>query len=459
MKIIILGAGISGLTTYLALIKHLPPHLPSSESLSVLIYESHAAPRRSKRPTDVQTNTILGAALGVAPNGMGVLRALDAVLFKKVMQQGYPVLSFRLQAARGWHLGDIPCTGFSEPVLPTLMISRQALWEEIRETIPDEAIMRRKAKGIQWNGEGKPVIEFDDDSKESADLIIGADGVRSVARGAVLGGDEEGKYDAIYEGLCGIGALVPTSSLTGRAPSNQIAMTFGPNGFFGYGPCSSSSSSNAGPVSVFWSTFSLTHPPSPSKPAPSADKILAELRARHGAWADPTIRSLMNSITPEAFGSLWPTWTTPELPTWYKRGVVLSGDAAHALQPSSGQGASQALEDAETLALALCHFLKAENSRDNVQRGDTIDAALKMYQEVRMPKVAAIKKGSEQMGDMKKDKGWLGEMAMYAAIYIMSMILRWRKGSLGMREMYECTGGKEVLKRLGAVDDERKKNL
>lgn len=459
MKVIILGAGISGLATYISLLKYLRPSLHSSEPLSVLIYESHAAPRRSKGSKDLPSNTILGAALGVAPNGLGVLRALNTDLFENVMRQGYPIHSFRFQAARGWHLGDMPCTSFSEPVLPTLLISRQGLWEEIREMVPDDAIVRRTAKVVKWNGDGEPLVEFEDGGEESADLIVGADGVKSVARGPVVGDNDAAKYNAVYEGLCGIGALIPTSSFTGRVPSNQIVITFGPNGFFGYGACSSSSSSTAGSTSVFWSTFSLSDPPSPSNPAPPPDKILAELRARHGAWADPTIRSLINNMTPEAFGSLWPTWTTPVLPTWYKRGVVLTGDAAHALQPTSGQGASQALEDAETLALALCHLFQGKNTENSAQKKDTIDAALKVYQEIRGPKVAVIKKRSEQMGDMKKDKGWFGEMVMYAAMYVMSMILRWRRGSLGMRELYECTGGNEVSRRLGMVDNERKKEL
>jgi 2-polyprenyl-6-methoxyphenol hydroxylase-like FAD-dependent oxidoreductase len=43
----------------------------------------------------------------------------------------------------------------------------------------------------------------------------------------------------------------------------------------------------------------------------------------------------------------------PSLPAWHERRVVLIGDAAHAVSPNSGQGASLALEDAQSLAALL----------------------------------------------------------------------------------------------------------
>jgi 2-polyprenyl-6-methoxyphenol hydroxylase-like FAD-dependent oxidoreductase len=46
------------------------------------------------------------------------------------------------------------------------------------------------------------------------------------------------------------------------------------------------------------------------------------------------------------------TYDLPHVPSWHRGRLVLLGDAAHAPQPSSGQGASLALEDA--IALARC---------------------------------------------------------------------------------------------------------
>jgi 2-polyprenyl-6-methoxyphenol hydroxylase-like FAD-dependent oxidoreductase len=49
----------------------------------------------------------------------------------------------------------------------------------------------------------------------------------------------------------------------------------------------------------------------------------------------------------------WVTYDLPSVPIWHSRRVVLVGDAAHAVSPSSGQGASLAIEDAVVLAKCL----------------------------------------------------------------------------------------------------------
>lgn len=67
------------------------------------------------------------------------------------------------------------------------------------------------------------------------------------------------------------------------------------------------------------------------------------------------MQKVIKSIT---VTNMYPTWTVPPLPTWERDGVVLVGDAAHALPPSSGQGSSQALEDVEAFALFLGHYMR-----------------------------------------------------------------------------------------------------
>jgi 2-polyprenyl-6-methoxyphenol hydroxylase-like FAD-dependent oxidoreductase len=49
----------------------------------------------------------------------------------------------------------------------------------------------------------------------------------------------------------------------------------------------------------------------------------------------------------------WNTWDLPRVPVWRDDRTVLIGDAAHAVSPSSGQGASMAIEDAVTLGRCL----------------------------------------------------------------------------------------------------------
>lgn len=201
-------------------------------------------------------------------------------------------------------------------------------------------------------------------------------------------------------------------------------MTFGYNGFFGYGACSapSSSTSNAtsacapGSQAVWWSTYSL--PTLPSSDDFDEVAICNDLQSRCAGWKDPTIQRIVSEV---AVDSIYPTWTTPELPTWEAPGVVLVGDAAHALQTSSGQGTSQALEDAQALSMLL-----AENLRCAVSHPSRLEAslqmALKSYCTMRMPRVKRIADHAKQMGDMKREKGILAEYIMYLFIWIKGMI-------------------------------------
>ncbi|KJZ70843.1 hypothetical protein HIM_09757 [Hirsutella minnesotensis 3608] len=69
-------------------------------------------------------------------------------------------------------------------------------------------------------------------------------------------------------------------------------------------------------------------------------------------------------------------------PTWERDGVVLMGDAAHALPPTSGLGSSQALEDAEAFVLFLSHHMREaykERRTDISSRKQIIKMEYAMY--------------------------------------------------------------------------------
>ncbi|KAL8847584.1 MAG: hypothetical protein Q9221_007360 [Calogaya cf. arnoldii] len=120
----------------------------------------------------------------------------------------------------------------------------------------------------------------------------------------------------------------------------------------------------------------------------------------------------------------------PDLPTWYGRGIVLIGDAAHAMQSSSGQGASQRLEDAQVLSMFLAHYLERHYSqsalRAGVQKPGTIREAVhqasKKYFEMRQPRVKQITDRAKQMGDMKRKKGLLEEWFTYLILWVIGKL-------------------------------------
>lgn len=210
MKIVIVGGGISGLALYIALQKYLGKPHASEHPLEVFIYETYDASRRQQRVgssgegQDEHPRLVseaVGGALGVSPNGMRVLGDLHEDLYRAVAIHGYPVSHFRIHNAYGWALGSFAAADKSNPSRETYLISRQGLWNCLRDHVPDHVIIRRTVSAVTCGKNQRPRVAFTDGSPdEEVDLVLGADGVRSVAKSAILGGrGEDARYSAVYE--------------------------------------------------------------------------------------------------------------------------------------------------------------------------------------------------------------------------------------------------------------------
>ncbi len=208
MRVVIIGAGVSGLATYQYLRKVLPnPPAPNSPH-TIQIYESHR-PRvtgnSSGASDDVgltsfetlsASTAVVGGGLGVSPNGMRVLRDLDPEIHKAVMDQGFPCEHFIFMGQNGWTLGKTKTTdkgGFEGPegqAEVCVSSTRHGLWACLMAKMPPGTVHYKKVSQIQRGVEGALAVLFDDGSKEECDLVIGADGVKSVVRKALFGEDE-----------------------------------------------------------------------------------------------------------------------------------------------------------------------------------------------------------------------------------------------------------------------------
>ncbi|KAB8239130.1 hypothetical protein ETB97_012820 [Aspergillus alliaceus] len=435
MKIVIIGGGISGCTAYLQLKKHLPKPPASERDHEITIYEAYDTNKDTtcdERDGPTHSSTlIVGGGLGIGPNGLHVLKRLDEDLLREIVRGGYVVPKSNMRNKNGRLL--VRMNASDEPTspdeLPMHMVgcSRHWFWRCLRMRIPDSDIVTKRVAGVVANPDGRNVVSFVDDSPPvEADLVIGADGLKGIVKRALFPEAEEDPYPPHYEGLSGVGGFIPADQVKDDVEKGSMNFIIGGNGFFGYFYSDSAPSaphrdspyhvSEPGESLGWWSTYQVDECPNPK----TIDKedVARQLRERHRSWKDPVIQKVLDSLD---VSSMYPTWTMSPLPTWERNGVVLVGDAAHALPSTSGQGSSQALEDVEAFVLFLSHYMeKAYGSLNHdLEYKGVITTAAKQYMELRIPRVQAILEDAKRRQNVKRNMGLIEEYMMYCFMWIL----------------------------------------
>jgi len=169
-----------------------------------------------------------------------------------------------------------------------------------------------------------------------ADLVVGADGVHSRVRSWVAGDREP-----VYSQTSGFRGLVPAARLPGLPDPGALQFWMGPGAHLLHYPIAGGSLINF--VAVVEGPPRWTAPAWMETAAPGA-----HLEAFTG-W-HPAVTEMLTAV-PQS--PRWGLFTLPALRHWCRGPVVLLGDAAHAMLPHQGQGANQAIEDAAVLAAEL----------------------------------------------------------------------------------------------------------
>ncbi|WHT19442.1 NAD(P)/FAD-dependent oxidoreductase [Crossiella sp. CA-258035] len=352
MRVIIIGAGVGGPTLAAALGK---------AGLDAEVYEAHDGPGIG-----------IGAFLGLAPNGLSVLRTLG--LLDAVRGTPGAHVSHRTEfldgAGRRLGLLDDGSAALA-PELHSLGVRRGELQAALAAGVRVE--YGKRLVGYTAHAAGV-VAEFADGSTAEGDVLIGADGLHSPVRRIM----DPAAPAPRYSGLLGLGGW--TSGLPVRpTPATTGRMVFGRRGFFLYG--------TAPDGDVYWGV-NFPHP----------ELSRAEIAARGPVyWRQHLIERFAGQL-PDATTILAGSesrWFQPfglydlgNLPRWTSGRVGLIGDAAHAVPNSSGQGAAMAIEDAITLARCLRDLPEPE-------------PALRRFEQLRRPRVERIIAEGQRRGGLK----------------------------------------------------------
>lgn len=339
MEIGILGGGIAGLSTALAL--HKQGHNPR-------VYERRAAP------------ATMGAGVTLWPNASFVLEELG-LLHDIADLSGQP-MAIRRQDAAGNALGGLDICLLNRTMgYPTHTVLRRHLQRVLLDHAARAGIaveFGHRALAIELDAKGRAVTHFEKGASIRPDLLIGADGrMESVARKFVAGDNTP-----VYQGFVNwIGVAEGAYSLVDDV---SILDFWGTGERFG---CVA-----IRPDLVYWAAAQAR----PLNESTSAADPRREVASLFGEWPEPISRIIQ--ATPQEAVRLIAIHDLPPLQTWSRANVLLIGDAAHAPLPTSGQGACQALEDAWHLARCFEHA------------SASLEEVFQAFAKIRAPKTARL---------------------------------------------------------------------
>jgi salicylate hydroxylase/6-hydroxynicotinate 3-monooxygenase len=267
---------------------------------------------------------------------------------------------------------------------PYLCMHRAGLHEALVAALPPDIFrLGRRLVGLD-QGPGGVTLQFADGSRAEADLVVGADGVHSAVREAIVGPDAP-----IHKGRIAYRAVFPAGRMRGRDIGPSRTKWWGPDRH----------------IVVYYTrpdrseVYFVTSVPEPAgwvtRESWSAKGDVEELRAAYEGFHSD-VRAVLEAC-PDCHK--WAILEREPLERWSRGRVALLGDAAHPMTPYMAQGGATAIEDAAVLARCLAEA-----------GGTNIEAAFRRYEAHRKPRtslIQAISSANTWMREGNSDTAWL----------------------------------------------------
>lgn len=339
LRVAIIGAGIGGLATAVAL---------RLEGFVVDVYEQAATLKE------------IGAAVIIRPESVEILENWGLAEGYAQYRTPIPELNI-LKGATGQRMRVL---GFQRQTGNVDSIHRVDLHNLLSSQVPAEAIhLSRKCQSVREHASYVEIL-FTDGSSECASIVIAADGIHSAIRPFM----NKEKDTAVFSGMQGHRSVLPREHVADLLSQDIPCMWIkGSKSFFLLLPVQN------GAGVAFDALLPVSQESEESwNSTIEPDELITRLEG-----FDPAVQEVVRRTE----GSIGVFGLYDREPTtyWNTAHVALLGDAAHPMLPFEGQGANQAIQDAAVLAECL--------------RGiqiDGIPAALEHYSRRRIPTTRKI---------------------------------------------------------------------
>ncbi|KAJ0420828.1 hypothetical protein BJY00DRAFT_122323 [Aspergillus carlsbadensis] len=336
IQIAIAGGGIAGLTAAIALQKH--------PRVEVQIYE---------RAREFQE---IGASIGLGPNGLRTLEKLgveNALTGDVCTRQAsdWPMIF------RHWKTGEVIGYDTHRTVRTkkhfTARFHRAHLHRALRENIRGDIIrMDKKITAVKADPGAGVTLTFADGTTTTADFCLGADGIHSGVRSALVP-----DHTLQWTGWVAFRSAFDAKLVKGIDFPEDAAHWIGHDRTFFHSHLGKGQFTTVGAFNA--------DPSDPNAPYQNAhwseEGSLETLRRYYKDW-HPTVQNLV-AATP--YTKVYPNVAGPALEQWtFSDRVALLGDAAHTHGGAFAAGGSLAIDDAFCFALALFHVFPPSEEGD-----------------------------------------------------------------------------------------------